>query len=138
MSGVRTMRADLEKVRTADAGFGMIEVIVSLFILGLIAVAVVPILVQGLRLSIANAVVATATQLANQQVEQVRGTALCSAVTGATATTSAQHVPLKASRTVGSCPSTYPGTVSVSVAVTRTDTNAVVASASTLVFVTGP
>jgi hypothetical protein len=49
-------------------------------------------------------------------------------------------VTLQVSRTVGSsCPvAGYPITVPVSVSVTRTDTNAVVASATTLVFVTGP
>ena len=55
-----------------DGGFGIAEVLVAMFLLGLIAVAVIPILVQGLRASLSNAAVASATQLANQQLEQVR------------------------------------------------------------------
>ncbi|MGH1525679.1 type IV pilus modification PilV family protein [Leifsonia sp. L25] len=56
-----------------EGGFGIAEVLVAMFLLAVIAVAIIPILVQGLRLSVQNATVATATQLANQQIEQVRG-----------------------------------------------------------------
>jgi hypothetical protein len=51
-----------------------------------------------------------------------------------------QNVPLRATRTIGTtCPATgYPITVKVSVSVKRTDTNIVLTTASTLVFVTGP
>jgi type II secretory pathway pseudopilin PulG len=125
-----------------DRGFGIAEVLVAMFLLGLIAVALIPILVQGLRVSVQNASLATATQLANQQIEQVRSLTACSSITAATSTATAQNVPLKAVRTIGStCPSTangYPTTVKVSVTVTRTDTSAVLATANTLVFVTGP
>jgi type II secretory pathway pseudopilin PulG len=113
-----------------------------MFILGLIAVALIPILIQGLRVSVQNAALATATQLANQQIEQVRGLTACGAITAATVNTAAQNVPLKAVRTIGTtCPTnatSYPTTVRVSVTVTRTDTSAVLATANTLVFVTGP
>jgi len=123
-----------------DRGFGVIEVVVAMFLLALIAVAIVPILVQGLRLSVQNAVLATSNQLANQQIEQVRGLSACSALTPTTTTTTTQGVSLKAIRTIGTaCPATgYPVTIKVSVTVSRTDSNAVVTNASTLVFVTGP
>jgi prepilin-type N-terminal cleavage/methylation domain-containing protein len=128
--------------RAGDRGFGLIEVLVSMFLLGVIAVAIIPVLVQGLRLSATNAGLAAATQLANQQIEQVRGATSCAAITPATVTATTQGIPLRAARTVGTtCPSAssgYPTTVKVSVSVTRTDTSAVLASASTLVFVTGP
>lgn len=128
---------------TDDAGFGIAEVLVAMFLLGLIAVALIPILVQGLRVSAQNAALATATQLANQQIEQVRGVTACGSITAATTTASAQNVPLKAVRTIGTtCPAGpttgYPTTVKVSVTVTRTDTSVVLATANTLVFVTGP
>jgi type II secretory pathway pseudopilin PulG len=123
-----------------DSGFGIAEVLVAMFLLALIAVAIIPILVQGLRLSVQNATVATATQLANQQIEQVRGITSCGSVVAGTITTTTQNVPLKAVRTIGTtCPASgYPITVKVSVSVTRTDTNAVLSTANTLVFVTGP
>ncbi|WP_433862091.1 type IV pilus modification PilV family protein [Streptomyces sp. L7] len=123
-----------------EGGFGIAEVLVAMFLLAVIAVAIIPILVQGLRLSVQNATVATATQLANQQIEQVRGATSCASVVAGTITTTSHNVPLKAVRTIGtSCPASgYPITVKVSVSVTRTDTNAVLATANTLVFVTGP
>lgn len=123
-----------------DRGFGVIEVVVAMFLLAVVAVAIIPILIAGLRLSVQNAVIASATQLANQQVEQVRGATACNAVVASTITTTSQGVPLKAVRTIGTtCPATgYPTTVKVSVSVTRTDTSAVLATANTLVFVTGP
>jgi prepilin-type N-terminal cleavage/methylation domain-containing protein len=128
--------------RAGDRGFGLIEVIVSMFLLGVIAVAIIPVLVQGLRLSTTNAGLAAATQLANQQIEQVRGATSCAAVTPATVTATTQGIPLRATRNIGTtCPTQstgYPTTIRVSVSVIRTDTSAVLASASTLVFVTGP
>ena len=125
-----------------DEGFGVIEIIVSMFLLGLIAIALVPILIQGLRLSVSNTTLAAATQLANRQIEQVRGVTACSGVAAATTTSTVQGIVLQASRTIGTtCPSTttsYPLTVKVSVTVARTDTHAVLSSANTLIFVTGP
>lgn len=124
----------------SDSGFGIAEVLVAMFLLALIAVAIIPILVQGLRVSVQNATLATATQLANQQIEQVRGVTACGSVVAGTITTTSHSVPLKAVRTIGTtCPASgYPTTVKVTVTVTRTDTSAVLATAGTLVFVTGP
>jgi type II secretory pathway pseudopilin PulG len=111
-----------------------------MFLLGLLAVAVMPLLVQGLTLSTTNATVAAATQLANQQIEQVRTQQSCALVAPATVSTTANGHTLTATRTVGTCPpaSGYPVTVPVSVSVTRADSGAVLAKASTLVFVTAP
>ena len=126
----------------SDDGFGIAEVLVAMFLLAIIAVAIIPILVQGLRLSVTNATIASATQLANQQVEQVRGLTACSAVVASTTSATVRSVTLQSSRTIGTtCPSStasYPTTVRVSVSVKRTDTNVVLATANTLVFVTGP
>ncbi len=123
-------------------GFGIAEVLVAMFILGLIAIAIIPTLVQGLRLSMTNSTIATATQLANQQVEQVRAVTSCGGVLPTTTTANVQGVPLQATRTVGTtCPvatASYPTTVRITVSVKRTDTNAVLATANSLIFVTGP
>lgn len=56
-----------------ERGFGVIEIVVSMFLLLIIAAAFLPLMIQGYKLSVLNATVATATQLANQQVERVRG-----------------------------------------------------------------
>jgi prepilin-type N-terminal cleavage/methylation domain-containing protein len=135
------MNDDSRAPRVSDPrGFGIIEIVVAMFLLALLSMAILPLLVQGMKLSTANATLAAATQLANQQIELVRSQSLCSAIVPATTSVTTQGVTLQASRTVGSaCPvSGYPITIPVLVSVTRADTNAVVASAKTLVFATGP
>jgi type II secretory pathway pseudopilin PulG len=57
---------------TDDEGLGMIEIVVSMLMLALLAVAFLPVLITGLKSTAANAVSATATQLANQAIESVR------------------------------------------------------------------
>ena len=123
-----------------DRGFGLIEIVVAMFLLAIVSLSVLPLLVQDLKLSAANATLANATQLANQQIEMVRSQSLCSAIVPASFMVTTQGVTLKVSRTISaSCPALgYPITVPVSVSVMRTDTNATIASASTLVFATGP
>ncbi|HEV7564858.1 MAG TPA: type II secretion system protein [Microbacteriaceae bacterium] len=123
-----------------DRGFGLIEIVVAMFILGLLAVATLPILVQGMRLSATNSTLATATQLANQQIEQVRAQQSCGAIVAATTTVATSGPSLTVTRTVSAtCPATgYPITVPVAVSVSRSDTGHVLASASTRVFVSGP
>lgn len=66
-----TTEHSLDKLDTED-GFGMIEIIVSMFMLALLAIAFLPVLIQGLKASDANARLATATQLVNQGIEQAR------------------------------------------------------------------
>lgn len=55
-----------------EHGFGMIEVVVSIFMLGLLAIAFIPVLLQGLRATAQNSTLATATQLVNQSLELAR------------------------------------------------------------------
>jgi type II secretory pathway pseudopilin PulG len=59
--------------QTADEhGFGMVEIVVSMFLIALIAVAFIPVLIQGMRISVVNTSIATATQLVSQNMEQAR------------------------------------------------------------------
>ncbi|KFF58463.1 hypothetical protein JF66_18375 [Cryobacterium sp. MLB-32] len=126
--------------RRGDAGFGLIEIAVSMFLLGLLAVAFLPFLVQGVKQSSANGTLATATQLVNRETENARAQTTCTGLTAATSTVlDARGVTLRVTRTVGgTCPtpaSSYPMTVPVAVTVVRTDTGAQVAAAKTLIFV---
>jgi len=129
-----------------DFGFGVIEIVISMFLLGLLAAAFLPLLVQGLKQSAANATLATATQLANDQIELVRSATKCSelglpATTTITTTVDPRNVTLSVVRTVGSsCTPTdeNPVNVPVEVTVTRTDTGSVLATARTLVFIEVP
>jgi type II secretory pathway pseudopilin PulG len=130
-----------KRVRPSDEGFGLVEIVVSMFILATLAICFLPILVQGIRQSAINSTRATANQIVQSQMEVARSQdPNCSsiAILGAVAVpnvTDSQGVTLATQRTVGACPTTYPGTVRVSVTVTRTDTSAVLVSANTLVYV---
>jgi prepilin-type N-terminal cleavage/methylation domain-containing protein len=130
-----------------DEGFTLIEIVVSMFILAVLAVALLPLLINGVNQSAQSAAVASATQLVNAQLADARNAgASCSAISSAmqpTVGTAAAYrgVPLKLTYSVGACPATptttSPGTISVTATVTRTDTNATLATATTLIYVTG-
>ncbi|MDH6238052.1 hypothetical protein [Cryobacterium sp. CG_9.6] len=135
------------RASATDAGFGLIEIVVSMFLLALLAVAFLPFLVQGITKSSVNSTLAAATQLVNREMEGARAQTTCSALTATTySVPDARGVTLQVRRTVGpidtvgaSCPASltsYPVTVPVGVTVARTDTGAVVSSAKTLIFVT--
>jgi len=126
----------------ADAGIGLIEIIISMFLLALLATAFLPILIQGMNTSVRTTTIATASQLASQQLDQLRelGTT-CSEVSVfddvVPATTSDERgVVYQPRRQVAACPATYPGVVSVRVWVTRAGVAQPLADATTLFYVT--
>lgn len=55
-----------------EAGFGLVEIMISMVLLGLLFAAFAPLLVNALRSASASARLATATQLANEQIERAR------------------------------------------------------------------
>jgi len=130
---------------TEESGFGMIEIVISMFLLALLAIAFLPLLVQGVQQSSSNATLATATQLVNDEMELARSRTTCTSLTTTSYTvTDPRGVTLQVARTVGgSCPATtvapaalvYPRTIPVTVTVSRSDTGAAVSSAKTLIFV---
>ena len=138
----------LARSEEAEDGFSLIEIVVSMFILALLSVALLPLLISGVKQSSRSAAIASAVQLANSQLDIARSqTPSCASITSMPAVTVSaasvyRGVPLAVSKTVGTCPSpapttTAPGTISVTVTVTRTDTNVTLATASTLIYVTG-
>jgi type II secretory pathway pseudopilin PulG len=128
---------------SADDGFGLIEIVVSMFMLALLAMAFLPLLVQGLKQSASTATMATATQLVHDQIELARSRqATCTALTTFTANQNLavpivdpRHVSLEVNLILGDCPEDYPGTVKLTATVTRGDAGDVVSTASTLVYV---
>jgi prepilin-type N-terminal cleavage/methylation domain-containing protein len=58
--------------RSDDAGFGLVEVIVAIFILGLLAVAILPMIWTGLRVAADQSSVASATQQVSKVIEDAR------------------------------------------------------------------
>ncbi|UUT36706.1 prepilin-type N-terminal cleavage/methylation domain-containing protein [Microbacterium elymi] len=140
------MRQHEHRRGTAD-GFSMVELIIAMFLLAVIALALLPLLVGVTRTSSTNKSLVAATSLANAQVSAIRTlypndstTSTCTALaqsivklkTGADATgiTLASSQPLisgipgptgsglSAKVTTSGCPSTLPGTVAMTVAVT--------------------
>lgn len=124
-----------------DEGFGLVEILVSMMLLAILAVALVPILIQGLQQAASNATLATATQLANNELERARSWKTCSALDpGSLTITDAREVDLSLTTTVGSCAPIpeNPVSVPVHVTVTRLDTGVVVTSTTTYLFIAEP
>ena len=131
-----------------ETGFSLIEIVVSMFILGLLALSLIPLLIQGIKQSAQSAAVASATQLVNSQLDLVRSLveSTCSGVIGAPSPSvgppsAYRGVPLQLT-TAGACPTpvpttTTPSTMSYSVKVVRLDTGKTLAQASTLIYVNG-
>lgn len=126
-----------------DAGIGLIEIVVAMMILALLAIAVLPMLVQGVRTSSKNATLATASQLAGQDIDLVRTlSADCASVSAfddgpSRIAADARGVALEIRRSVGACPAAadYPGVVRVTILVATVDAPAtVLATATTLVL----
>jgi prepilin-type N-terminal cleavage/methylation domain-containing protein len=66
------------RVRGADAaGFSLAEVIIAVFILGIIAMALLPALINGLRFASTQALVASATRQLNALIEDARESHKC-------------------------------------------------------------
>lgn len=109
-----------------------------MFVLTILALALLPLLVQAVRVSTDNTTRATAVQIVNQQMElaQAAGPS-CSEVTSLPSVidrTDSRGVPIRVVTSFGSCPATV-GTVGVSAVATRLDSGAELARADTLVFV---
>ncbi|MGN6218802.1 MAG: type IV pilus modification PilV family protein [Microbacterium sp.] len=71
---------------TDAAGFSLVEVIIAMFLLGLIAVAILPALWRGIQLSTQQSAVATATRQLNSLVEDARQSPTCTVIANAVAT----------------------------------------------------
>ncbi len=134
-----------------DKGFGLIEIVVSMFMLALLSIAMLPLLITSVQQSARNAAAATASQLVQQTLEADQGKTTCSGIGSViNSTTTLQDTPVTSrgvtfqrKTDIGRCPidSNHPqGTVRVTVTVSRSDPagQTVLSAASTLVYVTGP
>lgn len=139
---VRRLRLDGE---TNETGFGIIEIVVAMFLLALVALFFLPVLNQGMKVSASNSAMAAATQLVGDNIEQAHTQgSVCADIqrfAGATVDPSvgARGVSLQVHRSPVICPtsaSAYPTTVTVFVSATQTGSPDVLASATTQVLVT--
>lgn len=77
------------KPQTFDQGLGLIEIVISMFLISLLAIAFVPVLVSALRSSEANSTTATANRLVAQAIDaaRTRGAADCQSASTTLSTT---------------------------------------------------
>lgn len=126
-----------ERLRS-DQGFGLVEIVVSMFMMALLAVAFLPLLIQGLQTSHRTTTLATATQLVNErmQLAQSSGPVCTNVATLAVSEefTDPRGVVIRVVTDVGTCPAGV-GTVDVVATATRLDTSEQLAVAETKVFV---
>jgi type II secretory pathway pseudopilin PulG len=122
----------------------MIEIVVSMFLIALIAVAFIPVLIQGMRISVVNTSIATATQLVTQNMEEARSRGTnCTDLKAFTdqpvsPVVDKRGVSFQAKRDPITCTGTsadYPKTVPFRVKVTETGSTVELASAATLLLV---
>lgn len=67
----------MRATRNADQGFSLVEVIIAMFLLGVVAVAILPALWQGVVLSSQESSTATATRYMSSIVDDARATPTC-------------------------------------------------------------
>lgn len=118
--------------RHSEQGFGLVEIVVALALLGILFAAAAPLFVGALQLTAQSAVQATATELANTQLERARAAAttcpnfktfLSTAITP-TATTDARGVTYTISQTPGTavtCPASGTSLLPYQVSITTSD-----------------
>lgn len=58
--------------RSSESGLGLIEIVISMFLISLLAIAFVPVLVSALRASEMNSTTATANRLVSQAIDHAR------------------------------------------------------------------
>lgn len=134
--------SDESVARRGENGFTMVEIVVSMFLIGIIAVSVLPVLMQALKATAVNITIATATQMLNEQLDTARGSVRnCSQLHDFLAATppsvtDSQKVVLQAKRTgAEECSDTKLGAALVTITVTRGDTHAIVSEATTMLAV---
>ncbi|KQV07149.1 prepilin-type N-terminal cleavage/methylation domain-containing protein [Leifsonia sp. Root112D2] len=127
-----------------EQGFGLIEIIVSMFLLALLAVAFLPVLIQSMKVTATNVTIAAATQLVSQDIEDARTKgSVCANLEAYVAETippviDGRGVSIQVHRQPVVCPSAaagYPTSVRLSVYATRTGDATQLAGATTLVSV---
>lgn len=119
------------------------EIVVSMFILGLIAIAFLPLLIQGVQVTAKNRILATATQLVHDQLERARAIGTCDGLVAFGADTSQPNADFQLTRTVlhpdtpaaDPCTISYPGVIKVTIVVVEAGDADTLTEATSLVLV---
>lgn len=125
-----------------ESGFGLVEILISMFLLALLAVSFLPLLIDALRVTVRNASIATATQLVSEQLDAVSLIPrTCSALEAFEAAaipplTDERGTVYTAVRDAATCPASgYPLTVSVTVSVTASSQPDLLVRSTTTVII---
>ncbi|WP_404432415.1 prepilin-type N-terminal cleavage/methylation domain-containing protein [Microbacterium lacus] len=108
-----------------DKGFSIVEMIIAMFLLAVLALAVLPLLIGATQASSVNKSLNAATTFAGAQLAPIRadfpaqGTNSCAAVHATAGSAEDLANGLESTVVVGTCPGVYPGTVTVTVTVYR-------------------
>lgn len=136
-----SQRGEFDGLRD-DRGFGLIEILVSMFLLALLAVAFLPLLIDALRVSITNAKLATANQILSEQLDAIalvdRTCADFDAFESASIApvTDERGTVYQAARDVTGCPpAAYPDQVTITLTVTVAGDASIGARATTTAIV---
>lgn len=127
------------EMRESDGqGFAMVEVVVSLIIFALLALALLPILIQGQQLAGRQSAEATATRQISALIDSIRANPTCTQVSSVLGTTSytdgsgrAYTVTTTVSPTIGSCTNN----MTVKVSFNAANTGSPLSSATALVYI---
>jgi type II secretory pathway pseudopilin PulG len=122
----------------SEDGLGLVEVVIAMFLLALVAVSILPALVNGLRFSAQQSSVATATRQVNGLIDQVRQNPDCATLGSLLGTAATPRSFLDGhgnsyttQATIGSCSKGS----TVSIHVTATQSGNTLATADALVII---
>lgn len=127
-----------------DAGFGLVEVLVSMMLLTIVSVSLLPIFVTALRLAASNVSLATATQVVSEQMDLARDLApTCDAINGWVAYPIDQlnvndpkgNTLVVHRESAVTCPATYPAAYRIYIYVTLQGSNEKIAEAETRIHI---
>lgn len=123
-----------------DEGISLIEIVISMFMLALVAVAFLPLLANSVSLSSSSANLTSAAELADARMTLGRSNAAsCSTIRGLpqTETDTGDGRILRTTSSAGACPTTFPGVVSFTATVTDLTSAKILTTAKTVIAVTG-
>jgi prepilin-type N-terminal cleavage/methylation domain-containing protein len=127
-----------------EKGFSLVEVIMAMFLLSVLALAILPLLIGATRVSVSNRDLVAATAFANAQLAPITAAfpndpsspTSCAALKSGwdrDSIADAAGTGLVANVSVGGCPPAFPGTVTLTVSVSRDGERLVVLPSRVLV-----
>lgn len=140
-------RSDCLEPRCDDqAGVSLVEIVVAMFLLAVMSVAVLPLMAGAVQASATNRDLVAANSLANAQLATLQTTFPTSAENSCTAVAAEAASGIAdpsgsgatASIAVGTCPSSYPGTVTVRVQAFRPGSAKAALTLDTAILVATP